>query len=327
MAICIYPQDCEDFSTNGLGLLTPTSCYAYGEDGHYTELELEQPIDDTYRWMQLVEGAIIKAPVPQRESPEYEDVTVVEPGEGTTVVRDVYKVDAKTKAKMYRSASTASRVVGSVKKDQMVVRLGSSGSFYKVSAVKGGRTGWMKASQLDYDHSKAEKVSAAKASGTVVRYEQAQEQLWRIYHVEPDTEKGLVKAKAQHVAYDLQHNIINANYNVEATQAASAIQGAWDRLMYDSGVELHIGAGLTAIVKGDYSFENPIEALLDPDEGMVGQAGALVVLDNWDLWVLPNAERDCGVTLRRGKNVKGIKAPLDISGVRPSPPRPRPGRS
>lgn len=69
MAICIYDSKETDFSTNGLGALTPISCTVSGEDGGMIELELVQPIDMTLRWAQLQKGCIIKAPVSTRESP------------------------------------------------------------------------------------------------------------------------------------------------------------------------------------------------------------------------------------------------------------------
>ena len=49
MAICIYDSKATDFSTNGLGLLTPIECTVSSEDGGMIELELIQPIDMTLR--------------------------------------------------------------------------------------------------------------------------------------------------------------------------------------------------------------------------------------------------------------------------------------
>ena len=40
MAICIYAPDATDFSTNGLGTLTPISCSVEEESGGMYELEL-----------------------------------------------------------------------------------------------------------------------------------------------------------------------------------------------------------------------------------------------------------------------------------------------
>ena len=111
MPICIYPQDCEDFSTNGLGLMTPTECWTMGEDGHFTELEMVQPIDGTNRWAQLRRDMIVKAPAPVRESPWYaEDIT----DDNThTVQRRVMEVTGKGKAKLYNGIERKKKALGS----------------------------------------------------------------------------------------------------------------------------------------------------------------------------------------------------------------------
>ena len=63
--ICIYAQDCTDFSNNGLGVLTPMSCTVTETlNGEY-ELTLEHPTDDYARVSLINVGNIIRAPVPR----------------------------------------------------------------------------------------------------------------------------------------------------------------------------------------------------------------------------------------------------------------------
>ena len=45
MAICIYAPDAQDFSTNGLGILTPLECTIEEQAGGMYELKLVHPID------------------------------------------------------------------------------------------------------------------------------------------------------------------------------------------------------------------------------------------------------------------------------------------
>ena len=62
--ICVYPADCTDFSTNGNGVLTPlTAQVTETLNGEY-ELQLTHPIDAQGKWRRLVEGCILRAPVP-----------------------------------------------------------------------------------------------------------------------------------------------------------------------------------------------------------------------------------------------------------------------
>ncbi len=67
--ICIYPPNCTDFSDNGLGTLTPLSCSVTETlNGEY-EVTLEHPIDDVGKWTRLVEGCILRVPVPRGVTP------------------------------------------------------------------------------------------------------------------------------------------------------------------------------------------------------------------------------------------------------------------
>lgn len=82
----------------------------------------------------------------------------------------------------------------------------------------------------------------------------------------------------------------------------------------DHGFDFHADK-LTAKVSGDYGFKNMVEILLDPDEGVVAQAKAMLVRDNFDVFLLPDAVRDMGVTVRRGKNLVGVTVTNDASGI------------
>ena len=70
--ICVYPADAIDFSTNGNGVLTPlTAQVTETLNGEY-ELQLTHPIDETGKWRRLVEGCILRAPVPASMTPRVE---------------------------------------------------------------------------------------------------------------------------------------------------------------------------------------------------------------------------------------------------------------
>ena len=62
--ICLYPEDCLDFTTNGLAVLTHSSAIVRETlNGNY-ELTLEHPIDEQGKWSRLTAGCIVRAPVP-----------------------------------------------------------------------------------------------------------------------------------------------------------------------------------------------------------------------------------------------------------------------
>jgi len=315
--ITIYPQDCTDFSTNGLGALTPIRCVASAADGHYTDLELEQPIDSTNRWALLVCGAIVRAPVPSRENPEYEVSVSVPATETVTVQREVYRVRVNSHLRLRSGPGTNHKILDAYENGVRVVKIGQDGSWYKVTVQKGGKTGWMYSGYLTYVESITEQVTREQAapSKRAIQLRPSDHQLWRIYSVEPDTDKGTVTAKAQHIFYDLQYNLVGEDYAPEAVPAQTALQAIWQKLSVTPEHVLRIPYEITKKIDGDYGFKNPIECMLDGDDGVLSQAGARLVLDNYDVWILPDTERDTGVTIRRGKNLKGVKVTTDESGV------------
>lgn len=85
--ICVYPADCTDFSTNGNGILAPLSAEVTETlNGEY-ELTLVHPIDEAGKWQRLVEGCILRAPVPAAMTPR---VNFTAPGDDNRT--EVWKV-------------------------------------------------------------------------------------------------------------------------------------------------------------------------------------------------------------------------------------------
>ena len=64
-------------------------------------------------------------------------------------------------------------------------------------------------------------------------------------------------------------------------------------------------------VTGEYTRRGLVECLLDPDDGVLPQTGARLVRDNFDVWLLPDATRETGVTIRHGKNLLGATLTTD----------------
>lgn len=319
MAICIYPQDCVDFSTNGLGVLTPTEATVNGADGMWTELTVTQPIDKTLRWALLEPGCILKAPAPTRESPLYEQVEDITEGETRTVTREVYVVRVNSRLRLRAAPSTSAAILDAYGNGTKVIKLGTaSGGWMQVCVQSGGRVGWMSDTYLSYDGSYTETISQQHVVGSrVVEYRQSRDQLWRVYKVDPiDSAAGTVTAHAQPIAYDIGTCMIDEPWVIETPIAlGTALSQMWAKVSPTPDVQLHIAAGLDTEIEGDYGWKNPIEAMMDPDEGMLVQGDAMLVMDNFDLFVLPKGERKSGVTVRRGKNLQGVKITRDISGV------------
>ena len=54
--ICVYPANCTDFSSNGLGAVSPMSCTVTETLNGEWELMLVHDIDERGKWTRLSEG-------------------------------------------------------------------------------------------------------------------------------------------------------------------------------------------------------------------------------------------------------------------------------
>ena len=316
MAICIYPPYAQDFANNGLGILTPLECTITEEAAGKYELELVHPIDDTLRWAQIQCGCIIRAPAPVRESPLYEITEDITDGESVKVTRKIYKANTRH---MYlrKEPKTNTQKLTSLPVGAQVVLLEhrDGEKWARVAKIDGGQVGYCPFGGLTYVRDQQEVISSSKVIGQrVVEIRQSREQLFRIYSVDKDTEAATVTAKAMHIFYDLRGNIIDGEYAPEDADAASVAAEIGAKLLNDNPYTIH-AERISGKITADYGFKTPVEALLDPDEGIVAHTGCICVRDNYDVFLLPDDVRDMGVTIRRGKNLVGVTVSTDDSDV------------
>ena len=315
MPICLYPPSAEDFSTNGLGILTPLECTVEEEAAGKYELELVQPIDSTMRWQQLQVGCIIKAPSPKRENPMYEYSVDITEGEDVTVTRYIYKANTERMYLRQNPWVSATKLCSLPHHTQVVLLEYDGGKWAKVAKVVGGETGWCPFGGLTYVREQDEVVSQAKVVGQrVVQLEQSRDQLFRIYSVEQDSGKATVTVKAMHIFYDDSGNLYNAEYEPEDAPLSEVMDKLNASIAEPARVTFH-ALHIDGKITGNYTYKTPIEVYLDPDEGIVKQTGSLLVRDNFDAYLLPDTIRDMGVTIRRGKNLLGVEVTNDISEV------------
>lgn len=314
--IPVYAPGAEDFSSNGLGLMLATECTIEETRNGMYELKMVQPIASDMRWMQVQPGCILKAAAPLRESPLYE-MTAVSASGTATVTRSIYKVTTHGgRLRLRQKPSTSAKILGSYVPGTQVAKLEDNGSgWYRVSVCKGGATGWMSANYLTFVKSVTDTVTSAKpVTRNAVKVQPAREQLFRVYSVENDTATGLQTAMAMHIFYDLRGNPVNEDYKPNNAAASTAAQRVFSKAMIANDFELNLGA-ISGKVTGEYGYMGIAEALLDPGSGIVAQSGALLVRDNYDVFLIPDEVRDMGVTIRRGKNLVGVTVTTDDSNV------------
>lgn len=317
--IALYEPQAADFSTLGLGALTPSECTVTWQAAGTYELTLVQPIDATNRWAQLANGCIIAAPVPVRESPLYE-YGVGDGGSGS-VTRNVWQV-ARTTVGLYMRTGygTSYKALRHYPNGTQVIELDrqtvGGRLWIHCTTVVGGETGYMSTKYLDLVETKTETITGGRPEDQrVIQLTQSRRQLFRIYSTEQDSDAGVVTVKARHVFYDLAGNMLNGEYSPENVPGADAVRQVFAQLKNAGDFSVYTEGLTKGSVTGEYGYKNPVEILLDPDDGIVHQCECQIIRDNFDVHLLDDIESDMGVTVRRGKNLVGVTVTTDDSDV------------
>ena len=309
--ICVYPADCTDFSTNGNGTIEPTSALVTETlNGEY-ELQLVHPIDDAGKWQRLVEGCILRAPVPAATTPR---VHFSAPGDasGTEIYRihtDFSEAETRKGTLNLRSGPGRNYKVLAAYKNTLTVQViaKTSAAWYEVTAPD-GKHGYMDTTYLVYDHTEG---SASEAVSSVVDERQLRDQPFRIYRIVPELDK--ITVYARHVFYDLLDNMIKSYKPSPSAVGASVVQTVSSSCLSEHDFTFYSDLDSTA---EDVEFENvnPVDALLG-EEGVIEKYGGELTRDWWDVFVVKRVGQDSNVQIRQAKNLLGISYDVDLTDV------------
>ena len=308
--IKVYDAFTDDFSGQGLGYIFPIKAEINEEPGGMYEIELEIPIDESRDDWIIDHRRIIAAKSPTRTSPE------INFGLDGTIERQIFKTTAA--AQMY-NLSNRNKKLSKYKKGTEFVRLESDGEWYKVAAVKGGATGWIKANILEYVRA-AEDEANADAASKVIETVLAREQLFRIHYIKRNTKEMIATVQAEHITYDLLGVICESTYapeNIPADEAVAQLIAKADQ----QDLPFKIYCQCTNPITADYTGRNLIDCLLNSDDGIAAQCNARVIRDNFNIYLLNDEDRFTGAIIRYGDNL--IKAIMEtesgdaISRIRP----------
>ena len=315
--ITIYAPNATDFSTLGLGALAPYECVIEEQAGGMYELSMTHPMDEGGKWLNIGVGCVLKAPAPVRETPlAGEDEEGGIPAEPVTVTRRIYKVRTNTGANLHlrQGPSTSTKILSKYRPGTEVVVLSQSGGWGKVIVRASGASGYMYMQYLVYVREETETVEGDVPSPERVVYPvQSRMQLFRVVSVERDAAEREVRVTARHIFYDLLGNVVKNEYAPEGAAANTVVGQLFERALNPHDFDVHCQS--TKAVTGEYTRRGIVECLLDPDDGVVAQAGARLIRDNFDIWILPDAARETGVTIRHGKNLLGATLTTDMDSV------------
>lgn len=332
----------------GMAVLTPTKCTVTEEAGGDYSLSLEHPITPDGRWRLIQPWMLVRVPVPMSDTPAIDssggivlgyDIWVVSTAttglySSNTYVRypawvpgQTYAVGAYVRynGRNYRckvpndyttwvagcwydlgtgdpqsklSISQGTRLYVSV-----------AGSQWLTVRLPTGETGYCKRADCTFvRQATQEDIDALKTSARSIRA-----QVFRLTDVTVTPDR--VTATGMHVSYDYSVQVMRG-LSLAASDLPEAvldlranILGATDPpeiYVQDTGVS----------VTTDWSAgSTPVEAILNPDVGLVAQAKAKLIRDNWDFFLLSNDDTYRGYTIAHGINLAGVTWTRDFSSV------------
>ena len=309
--ICVYPADCTDFSSNGLGAVTPMSCTVTETLNGEWELTLVHDIDERGKWTRLSEGCILRAPVPAAMTPRVDLVT--QQYQTSTYDVQIYKITTKSGPLHLRSGTgTNYKILGKYKKGREVIVLNkTTSSWYEVTAPD-GKHGYMASQYLTFQ--RAETQTAQTNVGfrnQVIEARQLRDQPFRIYRVVPELDK--VTVYARHIFYDLLDNMVKSLKPSPSAVGASVVQSLSGACLSSHDFSLY--SDLTSTAE-DVEWENvnPVEAMLG-ENGLVSKYGAELARDWYDVFLVKRVGNDTDVSIREKKNLTGISYDVDETDV------------
>ena len=298
--ICVYAPDCTDFSSNGYGTVSPTSCVVTETLNGEWELTMEHPLDDEGKWQRLAEGCILRAPVPAAMTPQ---VKLVSQSEGS----EIYKV-VGGRLRLRTGPGTGYKTLKLYPADTEVIILNKTNDdWYEVTAPD-GKHGYMSTEFLSFVRTEGNIITS---TGQIVVSRQLREQPFRIYRVVPELSK--ITVYARHVFYDLMDNMIQSYQPSSSTIGSVVAQNISSQCK--SSHDLTFYSDLTSMAE-DVNFENtnPVEALLG-EGGLTERYVAELARDWFDVFLVQRVGSNTDIQIRQGKNLLGISYDGDLTNV------------
>ena len=309
--ICVYPADCTDFSSNGLGAVTPMSCTVTETLNGEWELTLVHDIDEHGKWTRLSEGCILRAPVPAAMTPSVGLVT--QQYQTSTYDVQIYRITTKSGPLHLRSGTgTNYKILGKYKKGREVIVLNkTTSSWYEVTAPD-GKHGYMASQYLTFQRTETQIVqSNVGFRNQVIESRQLRDQPFRIYRVVPELDR--VTVYARHIFYDLLDNMVMSLKPSPYAVGASAVQSLSGACMSSHDFLFYSDLTSTAEEVG-WENVNPVEAMLG-ENGLVSKYGAELARDWYDVFLVKRVGNDTDVSIREKKNLTGISYDVDETDV------------
>lgn len=210
------------------------------------------------------------------------------------------------------------KIAETIAEGELVYKVSDYNSTWMQVRSLRGITGYVRIADCTKQEGSVEQVEPARVLYT---------QLFRIYEISGEDDTHMIRASARHISYDFQKNVM-FDCQLEECEPATAIasiQGSLvnpdETLMLNRNRRLiggewvpmpeptrrQIITDLTSpTLTVNWSYQNPVQALLDPEEGLVGKTKAKVIRDNQDIYILDNSTPRRGPDITYGVNMRGV---------------------
>lgn len=191
---------------------------------------------------------------------------------------------------------TPGTVIETLAADELISKLADYNATYIRVRTLRGNVGYIERSKCQ--------ETTQEQSGQVIPSRTITEQLFRIYEVEGDDDEHTVTVNARHISYDYAGNAL-MDCKVTDADPMTAIAIMQGSLVNKD--DRNIICNITGKkVTQDWSFQNPVSAMLDTDGGLINDLNAAVIRDNDDFFLLDNSNPRTGITIQYGANMLGV---------------------
>ena len=308
MGIHVFPHDCKDFANNGLcGDLQPIEAYFEEEKNGISQIELTLPYDPYGKWKEVKVGRYIRAMVPVRVTPFIENDSYSTTIQKIKIKNGVKQTYLTKKKDVVYMLNVPDEVNGgyydratTLPPDSKMVALSVEAGVAEI------RTETVRTYVYVDDYEVIEQIeipAALDGVESVTGTSRLKPQFFIVTSVEQTLDCMYVTA--QHVFYELLHNA--TTFKTEnKVQGAAACRQVFDNLV-SADDRFEIFSDCKDEQKGlDYDRISPVQALLDPDEGICAKYGLSLIRDNYAIYALKNVGTDRGFVVEYGKNMLSV---------------------
>lgn len=148
--------------------------------------------------------------------------------------------------------------------------------------------------------------TTAEHSGEIIPAQTILTQVFRVYSINCDDAEQKITVDARHYSYDFAGNALY-ECKIKDAKPADAIALLTGTLMEPDSRRIACNITGKKVDDLDWSYKNPINALLDPEDGLVHALDAKLIRNNADFFLLPNDENDTGFAISYGVNMQGVR--------------------